>query len=129
VAAIVVLDYALTLQVTSFRYMAYDVISRELYQTIANDAQRRKLTNVRVGGTWWYEPEINFYRRRYKANWMTEYEIKDKSYFWQFPNALAPADYDYFVFTPAGDPGLTGPRIRTIFRDGVRNITVVAIEK
>jgi hypothetical protein len=128
-ATLVVFDYALALQATSFRYMAYDVISRELYQTIANDAQRRGLTNVRVGGTWWYEPEINFYRRRYKANWMMEYEIKDKSYFWQFPSTLVPSDYDYFVFTPAGDPGLTGPRIRSIFHDGVRNITVVAIEK
>ena len=120
-------DYALSLQVTSFRYNAYDVISRDLYEAIASDARSRTLTNVRVGGTWWYEPEINYYRRRYKANWMLEYDIKDRSYWWQTPNSLTPADYDYFVFTPAGDPGLTGPHVRTIFRDGPRGITVVAI--
>ena len=128
-AAIVVLDYALALQVTSFRYNAYDVISRELYQVIANDAHRRGLANVRVGGSWWYEPEINFYRRRYKANWMMEYEIKDKTYSWQTPTPLAPADYDYFLFTPAGDPGLKETQIKTIFQDGARGITVVAIAK
>lgn len=128
-AAFVVLDYALSLQVSQFRYQSYDVISRELFQVIANDAQRPSSTTVRVGGTWWYEPEINFYRRRYKANWMMEYDVKDKSYWWKTPNSLVPADYDYFVFTPEGDPGLRGPHVRTIFQDGVRGITVVAIEK
>ena len=128
-AAAVISDYALSLQTKSFRYNAYDVISRDLYQAIADDVRPRGLTNVRVGGTWWYEPEINFYRRRYKADWMLEYEIKDRSYFWQTPNSLVPADYDYFVFTPEGDPGLIGPHVRTIFRDGQRGITVVAIDK
>lgn len=126
-AAIVVSGYALSLQAKSFRYSAYDVISRDLYQAIANDARHRALTNVRVGGTWWYEPEINYYRLRYKADWMLEYDIKDRSYWWQTPNSLTPADYDYFVFTPEGDPGLTGPHVRTIFRDGLRRITIVAI--
>jgi hypothetical protein len=129
IAAIVVLDYTLALQTKTFRYNAYDVISLDLYQVIANDARSRGLSTVRVGGTWWYEPEINFYRRRYKADWMLEYEVKDKSYFWHTPNSLLPADYDYFVFTPAGDPGLTGPHIRPIFHDGPRGITVVANEK
>jgi 4-amino-4-deoxy-L-arabinose transferase-like glycosyltransferase len=129
IAAIVVFDYALSLQVTQFRYNAYDVISLKLYQTIAGDAQRRALTNVRVGGTWWYEPEINFYRRKFNATWMAEYDVKDKSYFWQSPHALEPSQYDYFVFTPASDPGLTGPHVRTVFHDSVRAITVVANDK
>lgn len=120
-------DYAAAMQTTYFRYNAYDVISRDLYQAIANDAHSRNLANVRVGGTWWYEPEINFYRRRYKADWMLEYEIKDRSYFWQTPNSLTPADYDYFVFTPAGDPGLAGPHVRTIYQDERRHVTIVAI--
>ncbi len=126
-AAAVISDYALSLQTKSFRYNAYDVISRDLYQAIANDARPRSLTNVRVGGTWWYEPEINYYRRRYKADWMLEYDIKDRSYFWQTPNSLVPADYDYFVFTPEGDPGLAGARVRTIYQDEIRHITIVAI--
>jgi hypothetical protein len=126
-AIIVVFDYFLSLQTRSFRYNAYDVISRDLYQAIANDARSHNLTTAHVGGTWWYEPEINFYRRRDKANWMMEYDIKDRSYWWQNPNSLAPAEYDYFVFTPSNDPGLTGPHVRTIFRDGPRGITVVAI--
>jgi hypothetical protein len=128
-AATVVTDYALSFQTKSFRYNAYDVISRDLFEAIANDARLRSLTNVRVGGTWYYEPEINFYRRRYKASWMLEYDIKDRSYWWQTPNALVPTDYNYFVFIPAGDPGLSGPHVRTIFRDGLRNVTIESIDK
>ena len=126
-AAIVLSDYTLSLQTKSFRYNAYDVISRDLYESIANDARSRGLANVRVGGTWWYEPEINYYRRRFKAAWMLEYDIKDRSYFWQTPNSLIPPDYDYFVFLPVSDPGLTGPRVRTIYRDEARHVTIVAI--
>lgn len=79
IAAIVVFDYALSISTAYFRYNAYDVISREVFETIAKDAAPRGLTNVRVGGTWWYEPEINFYRRRNKATWLLAYDIKDKS--------------------------------------------------
>jgi hypothetical protein len=128
-AALVITDYALAINVKSFRYNAYDVISRDLYQAIAKDALSRDLTNVRVGGTWWYEPEINFYRLSHKAKWMLPYEIKDRSYWWQTPGAPEPAAYDYFVFIPASDPHLTGRNIRTIFHDEKTQATIIAIER
>jgi 4-amino-4-deoxy-L-arabinose transferase-like glycosyltransferase len=129
IAVIVVFDYALSMQTSYFRYNAYDVISRDLFEAIAKDTGPRGLTNVRVGGTWWYEPEINFYRRRYKAEWLLPYDIKDRSYFWETPNSLVPADYDYFVYLPACDPGLTGPRVRTIFHDDKTQLTIIALAR
>lgn len=129
IAAVVVFDYGLSLQVTHFRYNAYDVISLKLYRAIAEDAQRRGLKSVRVGGTWWYQPEIDFYRIRYKATWMAEYDVKDKSYFWQSPGAMEPSEYDYFVFTRYWDPGLRGPQVRTVFKDDKTGTTVVASER
>jgi hypothetical protein len=129
IAATVVFDYAVSLNTKYFRYNAYDAISRQLFLCISIDARSRGLTSVRVGGTWWYEPEINFYRRRYNADWMKPYDVKDRSYFWESPNSLEPAEYDYFVFTPASNPGLTGPRVRTIFRDRVTDITITAMDK
>jgi len=125
-AAIVISDYTFSINVKSFRYNAYDVISRELFLAIETHARSHGLTHVKIGGTWWYEPELNFYRRRYHADWMLPYDVKDRSYFWEAPNSLAPADYDYFVFTPASDPGLTGSRITTIFRDRTTQLTVIA---
>ena len=129
VAAVVLLDYAVSVNTSYFRYNAYDIISRELFETIAKDAAPRGLTNVRVGGTWWYEPELNFYRRRNNAAWMLPYDIKDKSYFWETPNSLVPADYDYFVFLPASDPRLTGPRVRTIFHDDKTQVSLIALAR
>ncbi len=126
-AVLVLLDYASAIQARSFRYNAYDVISRDLYQAIEKDALSRGLTNVRVGGTWWYEPEINFYRLRYRAKWMLPYDIKDHSYVWQTPNSLVPSDYDYFVFIPASDPHLTGRVLRTIFHDDKTQVTIIAL--
>ena len=127
VAVIVIADYALAIQTKSFRYNAYDVISRDLYQSIEKDAHSRGLANVRVGGTWWYEPEINFYRIRNHATWMLSYDVKDRSYFWETPGALQPGAYDYFVFVPASDPQLSGPRVRTIFHDNKTQATIIAI--
>ncbi len=126
-AVLVLLDYASAMQAHSFRYNAYDVISRDLYQAIEKDALSRGLTNARVGGTWWYEPEINFYRLRYKGKWMLPYEINDRSYWWQTAGALEPAGYDYFVFVSASDPHLTGPSVRTIFHDEKTQATIIAI--
>jgi hypothetical protein len=129
IAAVVVSDYVLSLNMTGFRYNAYDTVSRELFLSISSDARSRGLTSVRLGGTWWYEPEINFYRRRYHTDWIMPYDIKDRSSSWQTPNSLAPADYDYFVFTPANDPGLEISRVRIIFQDATRHVTVIAIHK
>jgi hypothetical protein len=129
VAAGIVVVNAQSLNAKTFRYNAYDLISLDLYRAIEKDAQARGLATVRVGGTWWYEPEINFYRLRYRATWMQEYEVKDKSYWWNTPNDLTPADYDYFVFIPASDPGPSGPRVRTIYHDAKTLTTIVAIAR
>ena len=125
VAAAVITDYLFSLNTQYFRYNAYDVISRDLYQTISNDARSQGLETVRVGGTWWYEPELNFYRQRYNARWMAPYDVRDRSYFWQAPNSLPPADYDYFVFTPASDPLLTGPNVRMIYHNPQFGVSVI----
>jgi len=127
ISASIFFVYAQSLNAVTFRYSKYDSISRDLYNAIERDAQARGLTSARVGGTWWYQPEIDFYRLRFHATWMQEYEIKDRSYWWQTPGAGEPADYDYFVFTPANDPHLTGPRVRTLFHDDKTQATIIAI--
>jgi hypothetical protein len=129
IASVVIADYAASLNTKYFRYNQYDVISRELFQTIYEDARLHDLTNVRIGGTWWYQPEIDFYTRRYHATLIAPYDIVDWSYWWNTPGALAPAQYDYFVYTPANDPQLTGPRVRVIFHDVVTGLTVEAHDK
>ena len=127
VSASIVVVYAQSLGAAAFRYQKYDSISRDLYYAIEHDARSRGLKEARVAGTWWYEPEINFYRARDGAAWMLPYDIKDPSSTWQTPGTPDPSAYDYFVFIPASDPHLTGPRIRTIFHDDKTQATIIAI--
>lgn len=129
IALTVVADYGLSINPKYFRYNAYDLISLDVYRAIANDAKSRNLAKARIGGTWWYEPEMNFFRRRYHADWLSPYEVVDISFGWQDPNAGAPSEYDYFLFTPANDPGLKGPRVRTIYHDDKTQLTILAITK
>lgn len=129
IAAVIVFDYTVSLNTRYFRYNAYDVISRQVFLSIAKDSSARGLTGVRSGGTWWYEPEINFYRRRYDAKWMKKYDVKDRSYVWESPDSLAPDEYDYFAFTPESNPRLPDGRMRIIFEDQATNISVGAINK
>src|ERR1700688_3148521 len=126
---VILYDYTAAMNTKYFRYNAYDFVSRTMFQVILNDARSRALSTVRVGGTWWYQPEIDFYRRRFKAESILPYDIKDPSYFWQTPNSLMPRDYDYFVFTPGGDPNLDGPQVRVIFHDKDVGVTVIRIAK
>jgi hypothetical protein len=129
IATVVVFDYALSLNAHYFRYNAYDVISRQLYRAIADDSRSHGLTKVRVGGTWWYQPEIDFYRCRYRAEWLLPYDVKDYTHHWEGLSPLPPAEYNYFVFIPEIDPHLSGPHVRTIFRDIDTDLTAIAIDK
>ena len=127
VCFLLIFDYAASLNTKYLRYQSFDAVSRDLFFAIEKDAKSRGLKNAKVGGTWWYEPEFNFYRVRYHSEWAGPYDVKDRSYFWETPNGLKPGDYDYFVFVPASDPGLPASRTVTIFQDHKTHLTAVAI--
>ncbi len=129
VAVVVLYDYAVSLQARSLRYNAYDAESRNAFLAIQGDGLRRGLTSANIGGTWWYEPEMEFYRRKYHANWLAPYDVKDPSYPFQTQNKLAPPDYDYFLYTPENDPRLSGSENRSIFYDAKTGIRIIAIAK
>jgi hypothetical protein len=128
-ALLIAADYALALHHTYFRYTEYDRSSRELFQAIQSDAQSRGLASARIGGTWWYQPEIDFYRIMYKASWLQPYDLKDPSHpqFLQAKNSLQPIDYDYFLCTSQDSPDFDGRPVRKLFGDKVTGLTAVAI--
>lgn len=134
--AFVIADYGAALHVRYCRYVAYDSISRQMFKSIVADAKSRGLATARVGGTWWYEPEVNFYRRRYKDNWISVYDVKSPEYHYQALNSLKPGDYDYFLCIP--DDSLCAPENissfegkprRAIFFDSTTQLTVFAIQR
>lgn len=129
VGLLITTDYLCSLQMSTFRYNGYDARSREAFVNIFKDAQERGLRDVRFGGTWWYEPELNFYRLRYRANQIHTYEVIDPSAPLVSQNLLRPADYDYFCFTSENKFDIGNLRSRVVFHDDKTDITIAAIER
>ena len=128
-AILLIADFAACLQMRTIRYQAYDARSREAFLSILHHGQSRGLTSARFGGTWWFEPEMGFYRRRYRAAWLLPYDIKDRSFEVQTENSLEPADYDYFLYLPENEPDMSGRTVRTIFHDDKTQLTIIAISR
>ncbi len=129
IAALIV-DYAASLNSAYFRYNAYDSISREIFLAVSHDATSRSVAGARVGGTWWYRPEWDFYRLRYHDERFSPYDVKDRSHpLSNAQNSLQPADYDYFVYTPANAPDLAGYPVRIIYTDANRRATIAQIDQ
>ncbi|MGO9110000.1 MAG: glycosyltransferase family 39 protein [Thermoguttaceae bacterium] len=129
VSLVIATDYLASLQMSTFRYNVYDARSREAFMSISKDAERRGLQEVRLGGTWWYEPELNFYRLRYHANRIRTYEMNDPSAPFGAQGLLRPADNDYFCFTSENKPDGGNVNWRVIFHDYKTDITIVATER
>jgi hypothetical protein len=125
---LVAADYALALHHTYFRYTEYDRDSRQIFAAIQSDAQSRGLKFARVGGTWWYQPEVDFYRIMYKASWLQPYDLKDPTHplSLQANNSLQPTDYDYFLSADNDNPNFDGLPTRVIFRYPISGLTVIA---
>jgi hypothetical protein len=100
-AVVVLYDYILSLQTKSFCYNTYDVISRDIYKAISTDAQARGLS---AGGRNVVARAGNQYLSPARQSRLDD-GVRHQGPFLlvadaQFPR---PADYDYFVFAPAGD--------------------------
>lgn len=126
---VILADFVACTHVRYCRYAAYDGVSRQVFLAVATNLRQSGAARARMGGTWWYEPEMDFYRARYHVSALATYDVKDPSYLYQTQNSLTPVDYDYFFYTPANDPHLPASRFRVIFRDRTTGLTVVAIHK
>ena len=126
---LVILIYLACTHFSFFRYNAFDERSREMFLAIRMDAKSRGLKVARIGGAWWYEPEINFYIARYKAHEIPPYDVVDANYPFQTAGRLRPGEYDYFIFTPKNEPDLEHQKTQIIFHSDQSTATIVAIYK
>jgi hypothetical protein len=107
-----------TLSSRCLAYARYDAGSRRLFVAIQEDATKRVDRPVRVGGTWIYEPAMNFYRAMYHADWM---QPMVRNY-----GHPRPGDYDYFLINPIDDPSLKMENCRVIAVDLFSGTQVLA---
>jgi hypothetical protein len=129
VACVITVDYVGSLQMSTFRYNAYDARSREAFTSIVNDAREKGLKDVRLGGTWWYEPELNFYRLRYQANQLRPYQVVNVPSPFVWHNLQKVADYDYLCLTAGNKVDVENQGWRVVFRDDTTGITIAAIDR
>jgi hypothetical protein len=129
IGVFIILVYLASTHFSYFRYNAFDERSREMFLAIRTDAESRGLKAARIGGTWYYEPEINFYISRYKVREIAPYDVVDANYPFQTVGRLRPGEYDYFIFTPKNAPDLDQQKTQIIFHSDRSTATIVAIYK
>ena len=101
-AIAVLLAFSLQLQ-TGFTYSnRYDAGDRTAFELIERDRPPAGAQPVRVGGSWYYDAGLNFYRTMHNATWMAPVEN---------PVEATSAGHDYFLFHPGDYPGLDDPHL------------------
>jgi hypothetical protein len=128
-AIVITADYVGSLQMSTFRYNVYDAHSREAFTSVVKDAREKGLKDVQMGGTWWYEPELNFYRLRYQANQMRAYQVLNVASPFVSLNLQKVADYDYLCLTAENKLDVENQGWRVVFRDDTTGITIAAIDR
>ncbi|MGH9672014.1 MAG: glycosyltransferase family 39 protein [Bryobacteraceae bacterium] len=84
----------------------FNSATREIVETIAADRARRGLAAVTVGGSWLFEPGLNYYRHARKLEWMKPVVRGD-----------AAGAFDYYVLMPEDKAVVERRSLRALFTD------------
>jgi hypothetical protein len=76
-------------QTNHYAEWRFDRSTKHMVQLIRERQRIEPRPKVRVGGTWLFEPTLNFYRQMYRLAWMEPVERKD-------PND---GNYDYYILS------------------------------
>jgi hypothetical protein len=116
-AVLLLLWYGVELHSRCFAYARYDAGAKPLFLAMQRDARLHFRRPVRVGGTWIYEPAVNFYRALYHAGWMLPMR-RD----YQKPE---PSQYDYFLANADDYPQLQLSDYRLVAADPVSGTRLI----
>lgn len=94
-----------------------DVNSRAAFERIRQLAPGHPPRPVRVGGSWLFEPSVNFYRQARHATWMAPYE--------RVARPVA-EDYDFFICQAEEARGLERRGWSIAYRDPVAGVTFMS---
>jgi hypothetical protein len=82
--------YLAHFQTTHYGGFRYDASTKKIVGLIRDRQAMRPLAGVRVGATWQLEPSMNFYRRRYRLDWMEPLDRRG-----------ADGEFDYYILHAA----------------------------
>jgi len=64
-AGLLVLQFITQLQTRSFQVWQYDSGAKDVARRIVEESRGKPLASIKIGATWWLQPSLEFYRRRY----------------------------------------------------------------
>ncbi len=114
-ASLLVLVYLAELRTNYYADWGYDRHSNQLIAAIAQ--RNRTHSPVTIGGSWQYEPSLNFYREKLRYTWMKEVE-----------RGAPDGAFDFYVLSVADLAVAERLHLDLIFRDSVTG-AVVAVQK
>jgi len=100
--------YLGTMELSYFRSWRYDAGSRRIFDRIIAVSGHRPPDQVKVGGTWWYDASMTFYRLTHGPPGMAPFMERGHD----------PADCDYFIAHPLDLPKLP-PAFGKLYEDPV----------
>ena len=68
--ALLVVQYAVQFNTRKFLVWEYDADTRSILDRISQSAENKPPGSARVGGSWQFEPSLNFYREKDRLVWM-----------------------------------------------------------
>jgi hypothetical protein len=117
IAALIIARYGMELDPRYFKTWRYDAGSGPIYKRIERLSAGFGKRPVRVGGPWFFEPSLNFYRLTCGGDrWMRAYQRVS------LPQA---EDYDFYLFYPSLYR-VSRAQFRVVYQDPVSGVAVAA---
>lgn len=94
------------LQFDHYGEWRFDRSNKRIVQEIRALHARRPASTVRVGVSYLFEPSLNFYRRRYRLNWMAEVDRSNPD-----------GEFDYYVLLAEDRPVIQKRGLKVVYSD------------
>ncbi|MCS7313916.1 MAG: hypothetical protein RMI94_10755 [Bryobacterales bacterium] len=113
--ALACVQYALQFDTSYYAQWRYDAGTREMVETIRRREAAAPRPRVRIGASWVFEPSLNFYRQRYRLEWL-ENVTRDG------PRG----DYDYYLLVGEDVALVEAMKLEVLRRDPLSGAVLAA---
>jgi hypothetical protein len=104
-AGLLVLQFLIQLQTRRFQVWPYDAGTREMARRIDADTRGQPAGSIKIAATWWLQPTLEFYRRRYSIAALRPVQRYD----------VTPlGGFDYYVLDLKADPTIHDGNVKRL---------------
>jgi len=110
---VAVVQYGLQFNVRYYAQWRYDAGTKRIAEVIRACQAAHPKARARVGATWLFEPSLNFYRQRYRMNWLERVTR-------QGPQGA----FDYYVLEGADRKLVEQLKLEVLYRDPLSEVVL-----